>query len=147
MSRHQLPERNPKTHALHRREVFWQITLPLLVAVLLLLAAVAAIIFSALQPVTELDRWADVSLIWIIMPALFFTLILLVMLVGLGYAISLILRVIPRYAHRIQIYFELGKNKTARVTNLLTTPIIKTRAALAVISQLGKWRRPSAGEN
>ena len=77
-NRFKYPERNPKTHATHRREVFWQITLPLIIGILLMVAAIVAIILSATQPVTDLERWAGVSLIWMILPSLFFALIILV---------------------------------------------------------------------
>lgn len=42
----QLPERNPVTHAAHRREVFWQITFPFLIALIILLGLVAGVIFA-----------------------------------------------------------------------------------------------------
>jgi hypothetical protein len=125
------PERNPKTHAEHRREAFWQITLPLIVGILLLLAAVAAIILSATQPVADLGRWADVSLMWMIMPSLFFALIMLVIMAGLVYAISLLLRIVPRYAHIIQLFFEQGKGKISQITNLMTEPVLRINSVWA----------------
>jgi len=146
MNHRQLPERNPQTHAQHRVEVFWQILLPMLVGILLLLAAVAAIVFSALQPVTELSRWAGVSLIWLILPSLFFALILLVILVGVGYGITMLLRITPRYARVIQLYFEVAKNKASQVTDLLTAPIIRIHTTMAAIHWIRKWRRPPANE-
>ena len=39
-----LPERNPLTHARHRKEVFWQITLPVILCALLLVAAITALV-------------------------------------------------------------------------------------------------------
>jgi len=135
------PERNPKTHAEHRREVFWQITLPLVIGSLLLLAAIAAIILSATQPVTDVGRWADVSLMWLIMPSLFFALIILVILIGFVYAISLLLRVIPRYACTVQLFFEKGKGKISQITNLIVEPILRIHsiwAAARRATRLGK---------
>jgi uncharacterized membrane protein YhdT len=125
--------RNPKTHAEHKREVFWQITLPLLIGILLLLAAVAAIILSATQPVTDLGRWADVSLMWLILPSLFFALILLISLIGFVYLISYLLRLIPRYALIVQHYFELTKNKVSLLTNLSIEPIFRMRSIWAAV--------------
>jgi hypothetical protein len=135
------PERNPKTHAEHRREVFWQITLPLVIGILLLLAALAAIIFSAAQPITDVGRWADVSLMWIILPSLFFALIILVILIGLVYGISRLLSIIPRYAYIIQRYFEQGRGKVSQLTNLMAEPVLKINsfwAAARRAVRLGK---------
>jgi hypothetical protein len=133
-----LPERNPKTHAEHRREVFWQITLPLAIGLLLLLAAVAAIIFSATQPVTDLERWSDVSLMWMIVPSLFFALIILIVLIGFVYAITFILKIVPRYARVVQLYFELGKGKLSRLSNLSVEPILRVRSIWAVLRLAGR---------
>ena len=138
------PERNPKTHAAHKREVFWQITVPLVLASLLMLALVAAIIYSATQPVTDVSRWADVSLIWIILPSLFIALIVLAITVGLVIAISQLLKVIPRYALIIQLYFEQGKGKIGQLTNLMAEPILRIHsiwAAARRASQLGRRAR------
>jgi len=133
-------DRNPKTHAEHRREVFWQITFPLMIGMLLVLAAVA-IILSAIQPVTDVGRWADVSLMWLILPSLFFALILLVLLVGFVYLISYLLRLIPHYALIVQLYFEAGKNKVSQFSNLIIEPLLRMRswwAAMRYGARLGK---------
>jgi uncharacterized membrane protein len=133
--------RNPKTHAEHRREVFWQITFPLVIGMLLLLAAVAVIILSATQPVTDVGRWADVSLMWLILPSLFFALILLVLLIGIVYLISYLLRLIPHYALIVQLYFEAGKNKVSQLSNLSIEPFLRMRAiwaAMRYAARLGK---------
>ena len=132
------PERNPKTHAAHKREVFWQITVPLVLAVLLILAVVVAIIFSATQPVTDVSRWADVSLIWIILPSLFIALIILAITVGLVIAISQVLKVIPRYARIIQLYFEQGKGKIGQLTNLMAEPILRIHSIWAAARRASK---------
>lgn len=144
--RYFLPKRNPKTHAEHRREVFWQISVPLVVGILLLLAAVGAIIFSATQSVFELDRWADVSLLWLIMPSLFFALIILIILIGFIYAITLLLRVTPRYTYIVQQYFEIGKGKVSQISNRIIEPIIKARSSWAVVRRVGKLGSRPADE-
>lgn len=139
-------ERNPKTHALHKREVFWQISLPLIIGTLVLVAAVVAIILSALQPVTDLERWADVSLIWIILPSLFFALIMLAVLVALVFVVSLMLRSIPRYARILQLYFELGKSKIYKLANLLVEPILKVNSLSAAARRASRLGRKEAQE-
>ena len=136
-----LLERNPKTHAKHRRDVFWQIIFPLMIGMLLLLAALALIIFSAIQPVTDVGRWADVSLMWLIVPSLFFALILLVLLIAFVYLISFLLRLIPHYALIVQLYFEAGKNKVSQLSNLMIEPLLRMRsvwAAMRFAARLGK---------
>jgi len=133
-----LPERNPKTHAQHRREVFWQITLPLLIGILLLLAVVAGVVYSATQPAAELDRWGSVSLMWLILPSLFIALILMAFLAGLVYLVSQLLRLIPPYANVAQQYFEKGKTKVAQLSNLSIEPVVRLRSYWAVLRRAGR---------
>jgi hypothetical protein len=140
------PERNPKTQAAHRRDVIWQITLPLLAGVLLILAAVGAIIFSTLQPVTDVGRWASVSLMWLILPALFFSLLFLAVLAGLVYAISFILRLIPRYALLVQLFVERVKNKAGQLLNLSVEPVLRINSIWAAIRYATERGRKPAHE-
>jgi uncharacterized membrane protein YhdT len=140
------PERNPKTHALHQREVFWQISLPLVIGILVLVAAVVAIVLSATQPVTDLGRWADVSLMWIILPSLFFALIMLAITIGLVIGVSLLLRIVPCYARILQLYFELGKGKVSQLTNLLAEPILRVKSIWASVRRAGRLGRKEAQE-
>ncbi len=139
-------ERNPKTHAAHKREVFWQITVPMLLGVLLILAVVGAIIFSTLQPVTDVERWADVSLIWLILPALFFALLFLIVLGGIVYAISFLLRLIPRYTLVIQLYIERIKNKAGQLLNMSVEPILRINSIWAAIRYATERGRKPAHE-
>lgn len=134
-------ERNPKTHAEHRREVFWQITLPLLLGILVLLAGVGAIIFSAVQPVTDLERWADVSLMWMILPSLFIALLVLVILSGFVYVVSFVYKLIPGYARIVQLYIELVKSKISQISNLTIEPIIRLETLWARVRYVLTWLR------
>ena len=54
-----LPERNPKTHAAHRRDVLRQITLPLVIGSLLLVAVMALVIIAAAGANGEVRRWVN----------------------------------------------------------------------------------------
>ncbi len=139
-------KRNPKTHAAHRREVFWQITLPLLAGILLILAAVGAIIFSTLQPITDVGRWASVSLMWLILPALFFALLFLAVLGGLVFAVSFLLQRIPPYALIVQLFFERVKNKAGQLLNASVEPILRINSIWAAIRYATERGRKPAHE-
>ncbi len=137
-------ERNPKTHAQHEREAFWQITLPMVVGILLGLAALGAIILSATQPVTELRRWADTSLVWMILPSLFIAFVLLAILVGLVYVLHRILRAVPGIACRIQQFLDRGGGQVARLADLMTEPILRGQAFWAAAQKLASYAHKSA---
>ena len=138
-----LPERNPLTHAQHRKDVFWQITIPMMVGILLVLIAVTVVLLSATHATTNLSRWADVSLIWLILPSLLIAFIFLIILIAFTYLITVVLRITPPYAHLIQLYFETGKYKISFYSDKITEPFIKTRSMWAVIRHPGRYGKHS----
>ena len=75
--------KNLETHEKHRKEVVWQIFLPLAVGVLLMLILMAVSISSAVNQ----SRLADISLMWIILPNLFVALFVIVLLAVMIYGI------------------------------------------------------------
>ena len=75
---------------------------------------------------------------WLILPSLFFALIILVIMIGLVYAVSQLLRIIPRYARIIQLYFEQGKGKVSQLTNLIVEPILRINSVWAAARRAGK---------
>ncbi len=142
-----LPERNPLTHAQHRKDVFWQITIPMMVGILLVLVAVAVVLLSATHAATNLSRWADVSLIWLILPSLLIAFIFLIILIAFTYLITIVLKMTPQYARIIQLYFETGKYKVSFYSNKITAPFIKTRSMWAVIRHPGRYGKQPPVEN
>ena len=95
---------------------------------------------------TDVSRWADVSLIWILLPSLFFALILLALTVGLVIAISLLLKAIPRYAYIIQLFFEKGKNKVSQLTRMMVEPILRINSLWAAARRASRLGRRQAQE-
>jgi hypothetical protein len=146
-NKYPIVERNPITHAKHRREAFWQIIFPMLIGIILVVTVVVVIIFSGTTSTSDLSRWADVSLIWLILPSLFVALIFLTILIAFTYLISVILKMTPRYARIIQIYFEMGKYRVSHITSQITAPFIKTRSMWAVVRHPGRFGKRPPHEN
>jgi len=146
-NKYPIVERNPITHAKHRREAFWQIIFPMLIGIILVVTVVAVIIFSGTTSTSDLSRWADVSLIWLILPSLFIALIFLTILIAFTYLISVVLKMTPRYARIIQIYFEMGKYRVSHISNQITAPFIKTRSMWAVVRHPGRFGKQPPHEN
>jgi hypothetical protein len=123
-----LPERNPVTHAAHRREVFWQITFPLILTLLILLGLVGFVIYAGFQGSGSVSRWADISLIWLLLPAVVATLVVLVFLIGLVYLVSKLLGVLPGYARLVQGYFSLAQVRIRSIADKMVEPVLKIRS-------------------
>lgn len=114
-------QRNPVTHARHRREVFWQITLPA--------AIVASIIFVINVLATQLSYidaavWASISIIMMIIPAMIMALLCTVFLVGMVYGIYMLIRVLPRYAYLTQDRFWFINLRVGTIGNRMTAPFL-----------------------
>mgnify|MGYP001054377048 FL=1 len=123
-----LPERNPTTHAAHRKQVWWQITLPLVIGCLVFALAFAGVVWAASGASPEITRWADISLIWLILPALFFALLGLGVVVGLTVLVSKLLGVLPGYARLVQDSFKNIQAKTLKFNDALVAPALKLKS-------------------
>ena len=122
-----LPERNPKTHAAHRKDVGWQITLPLVVGCLLLVLLMAGVVWTATGPSTDVSRWVDISLLWLILPALLVALPILGVLVGLVYLVSKLMGVLPGYARLVQDKYAILSSKVMRLSDAPVLPLLKLK--------------------
>lgn len=126
-----LPPRNPTTHAKHRREVLWQITFPLLIVLVLLLGLVGLVIWAGVQANPDVGRWADVSLVWLIVPVIIISFLFLVLLSGITFGVIKLIQVLPPYARLVQDFFLRVQVKVAEISNRLTAPIIRSKGAAA----------------
>ena len=131
-----LPPRNPTTHAKHRREVLWQITVPLLVVLILLLGLVGLVIWSGVQANPEVGRWADISLVWLIVPVIILSFIFLLLLSAITFGVIKLIQVLPPYARLVQDFFLRIQARVSGISNSLVRPIVQTKSAAAAARRL-----------
>jgi hypothetical protein len=139
----QLPERNPATYAIHRHEVFWQITLPLTIALFLILCMVTGVILAGVKGVGDISRWADISVIWLLMPLIILTLISFFALAGFIYLVTRLLGVFPGYARLGQDYVFLFQLRSKKIADQVVEPFVKLRSFKAGAEAL--WQKPKKG--
>jgi hypothetical protein len=121
--------RNPLTHQRHRREVGLQITLPLTLGGALLLAfSVLAIV--ALSSEAQ-SQWADVALIWLIVPLLFVAFLILVIVAGLAYLVIMLIEVLPPYSQQMQDFMALVATKVGEVCDKSVEPVLRLQSLSA----------------
>lgn len=130
--------RNPITHHRHRREVFWQVTLPVVMACLLLL--VLAVLAAGLSS-ERASKWADISLIWMIIPALLFSLLTMILLAAGVYLTLRLLHILPVYFYRGHNWFLLVHLRVGSMGDRLAEPFVRVRAWKAGASALGSQLR------
>ena len=130
---------NPVTRAHHRREILWQVTVPLIVGLLLVAALAGGIILSG---VGDAGLWADVSLIWLIAPALALALIPLAILAAMIYGLTFLLGALPPYAQRAQQGFEKIEAGVRRNADRAVEPLLRIHTILGALSALRRRGGP-----
>lgn len=126
-----VPPPNPKTRLKHRREVLWQITVPLLVVVLLLLGLVGLVVWSGIQANPEVGRWANISIVWLVVPVIIISFLFLLILAAITFGVIKLIQIIPGYAHIVQDFFLRIQVKVEAFTDRLVKPVIKTKSVTA----------------
>jgi predicted PurR-regulated permease PerM len=126
-------ERNPETSARSRRESWWQIYLPVLLATALGIVAFVLIVRSGDKGTSAI---ADLSLILLILPALIVGLVVLALFVLLVYGISWLVRNSPPYAKQAQDTVGEVGGQVRAVMDGLANGIIVARGAVAGLRAL-----------
>ena len=139
-----LPERNPVTYKDFRRQITWQIIIPIVVGFLIL---VALGVLAALGGNAAVARWADISLIWLILSWILFALILTIVFAGLAVLVYLIIKGLPSYALQAQdLIFELGV-KVREASDAAVEPVMRAQSYNAGLRAFWRnLRRDSSGD-
>jgi len=127
------PENAP-TYRAHRRQTFWQILLPVIVTTLVLLAA--GLLLALRGGAAGASLWADVALIWLILPAMVFGLLILALLGGLIYLAARVLKGTPPVAAKVQHFFHLAERAMAQVTEKIVQPVLWVEEIKAALRRL-----------
>lgn len=137
-----LPEPNPVTMARHRREVFRQITFPLILIVLIFLALVVlAWIATAMQA----SLWADISIILLSTLLVLMLFLGIAILAGIAYLVIYLNQSLPPYTRLVQDYTDQARHYARLVADKSVAPIMQSRsfsasmrALRAALGRLGK---------
>ncbi len=133
---YRVKETNPATRAAHKRQVFWQITAPFVVFLLIVLALMVLTIWSALGGEGGVSRWADISLIWLILPNLAFTLIFTAIVAALVYGLVKLSGVLPEVTFRIQEFLASLQIRLREISDSAARPVIKVGGFWASVRAL-----------
>jgi hypothetical protein len=120
----QLPHPEHYSYQLHRRQRTTQIILPVVIATLLLAGMIVLVSFATFKSNGDVSRWAAISTIWIIIPALLAGLILLAILIGLIYLMGCALSGLPHYTGIAQDYVYLAQRYIIRGADMVVKPVI-----------------------
>jgi hypothetical protein len=127
-------QRNPVTHARHRREVFWQITLPA--------AIVATIIFLMNVLATQLGYveasvWSSISIIFLIIPSIAMALLCTAVMLFVVYGLFMLVRFLPQYSYLAQDRFWFVNLRVGAISNRLTAPFMHLNVYWTTLRSFG----------
>jgi uncharacterized membrane protein len=117
----------PQSHYsynVHRRQFWLQIFLPVILAVLLIIVVAVLTSLSAFSGNGDSTRWAAISTLWLVIPAMIFGLLLLATLAGLIYLLARTLDILPTYSSQAQYYVNRAVSSVKHFSDAATKPVI-----------------------
>jgi len=112
-------------------QVFWQICLPLIVCIALVLFLAVITSISAGNDIVT--KWSHFSTIYIVIPALFIGFIFLTLLVAMIYGFTRLIDILPFYTRLVQDYFCKAAVFIRLWSNKAVAPVLSIKAGLAGI--------------
>ena len=122
---------NHPSYRNHRRQFWLQIFLPLILAVLLIIAVAVVSGIAAFGQNGDAPRWAAISTIWLVIPVMIFGLIFLAILLGLVYLMVRALQGLPPYTSKAQYYVNRGASEVKRFSDLAAKPVLFIEGIIA----------------
>ena len=102
-----LPKRpRPLPDPKHRKQIFWQIWVPLCVSILVILFLAVLTSVSATTNNPTVTKWSNLSLIYMITPVLIVGFVFLAVLGGIVYGLARLLDILPVYTRIVQGFFR-----------------------------------------
>ena len=130
----ELPKPVHESYLRHRKQVVWQVILPVVLTSLLCVALIVLINIATFNQGGDVARWAAVSTIWIVIPVMFVLLIVFALLAGLVYLMYKLLDVAPTYTGMAQDYVHIGAGYVRRALDAIIKPVLQLNGMLASIN-------------
>ena len=118
MSKPLLSLKDHTSYQLHRKQVWMQILIPILAAVLVFLAIIIITSIATFRGNGDVNRWAAISTIWLVLPVIFVGLVFFILMIAMIYLMARLTALIPPYsfqAQQIVHRIEEGIKRTAQM--------------------------------
>jgi hypothetical protein len=125
------PER--ESYIKHRREVTRHIIVPIALVTLLgiLIAVLSSVAAAGANPAVSL--WADISIIWLIIPIMLLALLIVALLIAMTQGMKRLLNIAPRYTSLAQAYAYWFNIEVRNWSQKITQPVLTIRTWLDLI--------------
>jgi hypothetical protein len=137
--------RNPRTEALYKRDVLWQITVPLVLAGVVVVGLMAWLIVTTVLNFSvgaaAASVWGDVSLVFLTLPTMVCGLTAFALVAGLVYVMQIVLREVPFLFKRVQDTVALVAYRVSSVAERVAGVFITADARWAGVKRTGRSLR------
>jgi heme/copper-type cytochrome/quinol oxidase subunit 2 len=124
MMKAKIPQPVHESYKRHRKELAWQIILPIVLTVILFIALIVLINIATFRDSGDVGRWAAISTIWIVIPIMFAMLIFLALLGVIIYYLGKLLNITPTYTGLAQDYVYKAAGYIKRGTEMVVKPVL-----------------------
>ena len=112
------------SYQLHRKQVWTQILLPILLTVLVFIAVIVLTSIATFRDNGDVARWAAISTIWLVLPVMIAGLIFLVILLAIIYLLARLIGIIPPYSDQAQRFVFQIEGYVKRGTEMIVRPVL-----------------------
>ena len=112
------------SYQLHRKQVWIQILLPILLTVLVFIAVIVLTSIAAFRDNGDVGRWAAISTIWLVLPVMIAGLILLAILLAIIYFLARLIGMIPPYSYQAQRAVYQIEDYVKRAAEMIVKPAL-----------------------
>jgi hypothetical protein len=127
-------QRNTPAHLRdHRRQLAWQIIVPMVVASLVVILGV---VFVTTQGGLIDSSWAEISVIWLVAPFLLLGLVLLAVIIGLIYGLFQLDKASRGFFDKTITFFGQISAFSHKIADGVISPVVWTHQTGAVIKKI-----------
>lgn len=115
--------RNLAAQKKHRREVFWQIVIPMIVGGLCVASLVTLVVINDLNGGSSSNA-ADTSLIFMTIPTMFCSLVPFIIFGGIAFGLTKAIKALPPFTKRVLDAMQRTSAQVRRSSDKVTNPLI-----------------------
>jgi len=117
----------------HRKDVFWQIWLPIGIGAVAFLALGVMAGFSYQTGTESAARWGHIAVMWMLLPVFVIGMISLIILIGLIFSVFKLIQILPKYTIILQKYIQQIARVIRTSANKSVQPLMIFRSNKAAI--------------
>lgn len=131
------------SYKLHRKQLWMQILLPIIITTLIFVAVIIVTSLATFRGHGDVNRWASISTIWLLLPIIFAGLFVLVLFSAMIYLLARATSLIPSYSYQAQRITYRIKAYVERFASMLRKPVLALQEVTKLVREYIKNARKS----